>query len=100
MTNTVVTADDPSGAEGGNILKFTDNMEFSKGNYIIFEGCHQLDGNFQTPKVSIKNIMSPKADKTTNDFKVEMFKDQSEIDSYSLSNPIVSGTGRIDAAIF
>lgn len=100
MTETIDIANDPTGSVGGDATAYTDNLEFSKGNYIIYKGCTELDGNFQTPKVALKNVMSPKADKTTNEFKIEMFKEQSETDAYSLSNPIISGTGKIDASVF
>ena len=99
-TSVIDTANDPTGSEGGDATRYSDNIEFSKGNYVIFKGCTELDGNYQTPKIAIKNVQSPNADKTTNEFKIEMFKEQSETDVYTLSNPIISGKGIIDAAVF
>ena len=37
--DTIDKANDPTGSEGGNAKRYTDNMEFSKGNYVIFRGC-------------------------------------------------------------
>jgi hypothetical protein len=70
MRDQALEASDPFASKTGNSKQFTDNVPFSKGNYVIFEGCNRLDGKDMSAKISMKGVQTPKADKTTNDFTI------------------------------
>jgi len=84
-----------------DIEYFIRNQGFSNGNYIILRGC-SLSGNVgtgQKAKVKFNGITTPSAQKTTGDFKIEVYKNFNPT-SYALTDLITTIKGNIDSSKF
>lgn len=75
---------------------FIRDQAFAAGNYIVVKGCtmRNVVGRGQKARVKFTGVLTPAAQKTTNLFKVEVYK-EFDPQSYTLTHLMVTATGSI-----